>query len=69
MSGQLNGCVVIVTGASRGIGKAITARLAAEGARLVITGGPDDAELLEAAAKLAGGEIETVTGEPYSTSV
>jgi NAD(P)-dependent dehydrogenase (short-subunit alcohol dehydrogenase family) len=63
MSGALNGCVVIVTGASRGIGKAIAARLAAEGARLVITGGPDDAELLEAAARAAGGEIKTVTGD------
>jgi len=35
MSGTLNGKVVLVTGASRGIGAAIAVRLGMEGAKIV----------------------------------
>src|SRR5262245_58242373 len=35
--GKLNGKVVLVTGASRGIGRAIALRFAAEGAKVVCT--------------------------------
>jgi NAD(P)-dependent dehydrogenase (short-subunit alcohol dehydrogenase family) len=37
MSGKLDGARVIVTGASRGIGRAVAEAVAAEGARLVVT--------------------------------
>ncbi|HET7716265.1 MAG TPA: SDR family oxidoreductase [Bauldia sp.] len=41
--GRLAGRVVIVTGASRGIGRAIAVRLSAEGARLVVSADPGEA--------------------------
>jgi meso-butanediol dehydrogenase/(S,S)-butanediol dehydrogenase/diacetyl reductase len=47
---RLEGRTIIVTGASRGIGRAIATRLFEEGARLVIASAPDDAEQLKAAA-------------------
>jgi NAD(P)-dependent dehydrogenase (short-subunit alcohol dehydrogenase family) len=62
MSGKLDGCAVIVTGASRGIGRAIAARLAAEGAGLVLTGGPGDEGLLADVAK-ATGNAEAIVGD------
>jgi NAD(P)-dependent dehydrogenase (short-subunit alcohol dehydrogenase family) len=62
MSGRLEGRAVIVTGASRGIGKAIAQRLAAEGARLVITGGPGDEALLADVATSVG-NTEAVPGD------
>ena len=46
MSGKLNGKVAIVTGASRGIGKAISITLGAEGATVVLTARAED-KLLE----------------------
>ena len=52
--GDLTGQVMIVTGASRGIGAAIAYRFAAEGARLVIT-----ARTLEPDGKLPGSLRET----------
>ncbi len=62
MSGNLTDRVVIVTGASRGIGKAISTRLWAEGVRLVITGGPGDEDRLAEAAT-ASGDCEAITGD------
>jgi meso-butanediol dehydrogenase/(S,S)-butanediol dehydrogenase/diacetyl reductase len=44
---RLEGRVMIVTGASRGIGRAIATRLAREGAKLVVAAAPDDASRLD----------------------
>ena len=52
----LSGKVALVSGASRGLGKAVAATLAAEGARLSLAS--RDARVLEAAAR----EIETDSG-------
>lgn len=50
---ELEGAVCIVTGASRGIGRATADRLAAEGARVLLVG--RDPERLEEAASAVGG--------------
>ncbi len=50
---DLNGKIAIITGASRGLGKVLAKRLAAEGASVVMSS--NDAAELEAAAKEAGG--------------
>ena len=58
------GKIAIVTGGSRGIGRAIAVRLAREGAQVVIAG--RDPEALEAAAgeiRKAGGEATTFAGD------
>jgi 3-oxoacyl-[acyl-carrier protein] reductase len=65
MSAQsLNGKVAIVTGASRGIGRAIALRLAAANASLVITA-RDEALLAQLAGeiRLAGGEAFVFAGD------
>jgi 3-oxoacyl-[acyl-carrier protein] reductase len=56
---RLQGKVVLVTGASRGLGKAIALRFAAEGAKIVITfaKSEDKAEEVVAQIKKLGGEI------------
>lgn len=52
MSGKFSGKVAVVTGASRGIGLAIAARLVAEGAKVIITA--RNAESLDSVAKSLG---------------
>src|SRR6185436_19183973 len=61
MAGTLNGNVALVTGASRGIGRAIARGLAAEGA-LVVLGARDEARLAEVAREIesAGGKASVV---------
>jgi 3-oxoacyl-[acyl-carrier protein] reductase len=61
--GELDGKRIVVTGASRGLGRAFARALAAEGARLVVNG--TNAELLgEVAAELraSGTDVEAVVG-------
>jgi NAD(P)-dependent dehydrogenase (short-subunit alcohol dehydrogenase family) len=53
-TGTFSGRAVIVTGASSGIGRAISERLAAEGADLCLVAAPQDAEQLDEVA----GELE-----------
>jgi len=58
---SLDGKVVLVTGASRGIGRAIAGRVAAEGATVVLAA-RDESRLAEAVAEItaAGGRAESV---------
>ena len=61
---MLNGKVAVVTGASRGIGKAVAIRLASEGAAVVINynGSKDRAEEVKKEIEAAGGKAEA--GDP-----
>jgi NAD(P)-dependent dehydrogenase (short-subunit alcohol dehydrogenase family) len=55
--GRLNGKVAIITGAGTGIGEAIAHKFAKEGARVVVSGLPDDPiEDVAAAIRTKGGE-------------
>jgi 3-oxoacyl-[acyl-carrier protein] reductase len=56
LQGALQGKRVLVTGSGRGIGKATAARLAREGAKVMLLDRPDDLALVEAAAKEIGAE-------------
>ncbi|WP_084103412.1 SDR family oxidoreductase [Demequina sp. NBRC 110056] len=58
---RLEGKVAIVTGASRGIGRAVAERLVEEGANVVITGRTEDA-LVEAVAQMPDGRAVAVAG-------
>ena len=55
---NLNGKVILVTGASRGIGASVALKLAAAGAKVVINyaGSKDDADKVTAAVKQQGGD-------------
>ena len=59
---MLNGKVAVVTGASRGIGRAVAIRLASEGATVVINynGSRERAEEVKAEIEQAGGKAEVI---------
>jgi 3-oxoacyl-[acyl-carrier protein] reductase len=58
---ELTGRVALVTGASRGIGRAIACRLAAQGAIVVAAARADHAESTAAAIRADGGRAEAVS--------
>jgi 3-oxoacyl-[acyl-carrier protein] reductase len=60
---DLSGRVALVTGASRGIGRAVAARLAGQGAMVVAAARGDHAAQTVAAVTAAGGQAEAVSLE------
>src|SRR4051794_2909153 len=63
MSSELTGKTAIITGASRGIGRAIALRLARNGASMILTA--RDADALAAAA----GEIQAAGGSAWAIAL
>lgn len=61
MSGNLNGKVAVVTGGAKGLGQAIAARLAREGANIAITSHVSDADETEALVRNEGKEFLNVS--------
>lgn len=61
--GQLEGRVAVVTGAARGIGRAIAERLAGEGARVVVNYASSAAAAEELAARLGGLAVRADVGQ------
>ena len=65
---ELSGHIAIVTGAGSALGRAVAARLAREGAHLVLSGG--DAETLrQIAAELPGGTALVATGDAVAAAI
>lgn len=64
MVGALEGQVAVVTGGGRGFGRAIAARFAAEGARVIVTA-RSEAQLRETVEQIrtAGGTAEAIAGD------
>jgi NAD(P)-dependent dehydrogenase (short-subunit alcohol dehydrogenase family) len=61
VTGRLDGAVAIVTGSTRGIGRAIAVRFGKEGASVVVTGRTDDdGQAVEREIRDAGGEATFV---------
>ena len=58
---DLSGRVALVTGASRGIGRAIAARLAAQGARVVAAAREQHADIAASEITAAGGTCEAIS--------
>ena len=70
MAGELQDMRVVVTGSSRGLGRAFACALASQGARLVING-TNEAALAGTAERIAacGGESTSVVGSVAETEI
>ena len=71
MSGRLDGRVAIVTGASRGIGRAVATRFVAEGARLVLVqrGSAESDCLAETLGQARAVSLAADIGDPESPDI